>query len=196
MPDTFSSPVLLEFSIPGEVEEGLYPVRKLVPFDHDVVGVTVTVNTPAEDDAIFDVVYGPADTEPEELVSMWPKNNGEDDYPDNRPTIPSGSYDQAPIEAGSTTVTPVGTDLGVSSTYVNYNQLPYVAKPDPQPAQPEFEGNQPVSGGAPSEVLGTPNPPQASSHPVFSQPAGTAYSVNVIAASGEDATVTLWIIQH
>lgn len=222
MPDVYSERVALEFHIPGALTDGAATLRRLVPFDFQVIGATASVGTaPVGSNLIFDVVYGPLNTATASLASMWPTNNGSSGAPDNRPTIVAGNLDQIAIPASTYTVAPEGTDpalqgqtTGVSTTYTNPESYPYLAKPDPNFPVAQFAGNQPVfenpyspisitgetgTTGTNVENVETAGANQMpSTDPAFVAPAGTVLDVKVIqvgsTTAGSDATVTVYIV--
>lgn len=206
MPDVYEVPVPLSFHITGVLAVGTSVLRKIVPFDHEVVGAAVTLNTgPVGADAIFDILHGANGVTGGSLASIWPTNNGTSGNPDNRPRVKAGANDQAAIASTTTTVAPQGTDpalsgqsTGVSTTYTNYNESPFLAKADPSPAGAGFAGNQPVNESNQTSVLGTPGVPQAPANRGFIGKAGDAYVLSVVevgsTTAGSDAELILWLL--
>ncbi len=78
MPDTFTSPTLLEFHIPGTVSVGVQTaMRRSVMFDYDIIGANLSAGTPPTTSAlIVDLSAGPATTVNKLLVPIWTASSG------------------------------------------------------------------------------------------------------------------------
>lgn len=212
MPGLNQVPVLTSWRISGALAAGATVQRKLIPFDHEVVGAAITASTaPVGADLIVDILHGANGAAAGALASIWHTNNGANGNPDNRPRLVAGNLDQAARPAGSTTVRPEGTDpalsgqsTGVSTTYVNYDELPFLSVPDANPAGYGFAGNQPVNEGQnPVQInpqeSGGPQQQSAPANVGFRGKAGDVYVPSIVQVGsttpGSDLEIILLLMQ-
>jgi hypothetical protein len=75
VPDTFSPPTPIEFHVPGGQSVAVATMRRVLPFDYDIIGAVASLNTaPTGADFIVDVLR--AVNNSTTFASIWPLSNG------------------------------------------------------------------------------------------------------------------------
>jgi hypothetical protein len=208
VPDVYEVPLPLSFRLAGVVAVGTSPLRKVVPFDHEVVGTSLTAATaPAGAALIADILHGPAGAAGGALTSLWATSGNA-----GRPQIAAGSNDQAPAAATNTTVMAQGTNPPgyTGTTTRNYLESPYLVRPDVSASTTQQAGSGAAAGGNVGEpfnegpstdvVQGQTETGMrpASANMAFQGAAGDVYQLAIVqvgsTTAGSDLELILWIL--
>lgn len=211
MPDVYEVPLPFSFHLAGAVAVGTTSLRKVIPFDHQVLGISATVNTaPTGAGLILDLLHGPYNTAASALTTLWPTSGNA-----GRPQIAAGAFDVAPKAPSTTTVTAQGTNPPgyTGTTTVNYNESPYLVRPDTPAATAGFgaAAATPTGGNNPGEpfnetgvstglVQGITETGMAPGSPnrAFSGSAGDVYQLAVVqvgaTVAGSDLEFILYLL--